>query len=88
MKKLNTFIIQIANTILNKCISFYLYNIRHITKAIICLNLRSVIMHNREITYTVKNRQFIKNSVNCKDQIFSLQSVRETYIIIKIKNVL
>ena len=35
--KLYTFIIQIANTILNQCISICLYKIQHITKAIIGL---------------------------------------------------
>ena len=35
--KLYTFIIQIANTILNQCISLCLYEVGHITKAIICL---------------------------------------------------
>ena len=49
-----TFIIQIANTILNKCISIYLYKIGNITKAIIGLNVRSIIMHNRGITHIVK----------------------------------
>jgi len=35
-----TFIIQIANTILNKCISIYLYKIGNITKAIIGLKCK------------------------------------------------
>jgi len=74
MKKLNTFIIQIANTILNKCISFYLYNIRHITKAILCLNLRSVIMHNREITYTVKIDSLSKTQLVVRNKFSFLLS--------------
>ena len=44
IKKHYTFIIQIANTILNQCISLYLYKIGQITKAIFCLKLK-VICH-------------------------------------------
>jgi len=44
MKTYNTFIIQIANTILNQCISLCLYKIGHITKAIKCLIIK-VIYH-------------------------------------------
>ena len=42
--KLNTLIIEIDNTILNKCISLCLYKVGHITKTIICLKLK-VIYH-------------------------------------------
>ena len=38
--KLYTFIIQIANTISNQCISLCLYKIGHITKAMICIKLK------------------------------------------------
>ena len=71
--KLYTFIIQIANTILNQCISLCLYKIGRITKAIICLKLKSFqfVMHNREITHIVKT-EFIKNSIGWKDQMFFL----------------
>ena len=41
-EKLYTFIIQIANTILNQCISLCLYKIGHITKAIICLTFKLI----------------------------------------------
>ena len=56
---LYTFIIQIANTILNQCISLCLYKIGHITKAIICLKLS----HLPCITGNLysENRQFIKS---------------------------
>ena len=37
---LYTFIIQISNTLLNQGISHCLYNIGHITKAIICLKFK------------------------------------------------
>jgi len=71
--KLYTFIIQIANTILNQCISLCLYKIGRITKAIICLKLKSFqfVMHNKEITHIVKT-EFIKNSIGWKDQMFFL----------------
>ena len=52
--KLFTFIIQIANTISNQCISLCLYKIGNITKAIICLKLKVICHDNREITYKVK----------------------------------
>jgi len=29
-------------------------------------------MHNREITHIVKNRQLLKNSIGCKDQMLFL----------------
>jgi len=38
--KLYTFIIQIANTIVNQCSSLCLYKIGHITKAIICFKFK------------------------------------------------
>ena len=66
--KLYTFIIQIANTLLNQCISLCLYKIGHITKAIISL-IYKVIYHVQQGDNSYReNRQVIKNSTDCKDQ--------------------
>ena len=72
--KLYTFIIQIANTILNQCISLCLYKIGYITK-LICFQLK-VICHawQGDNSYS-ENRQFIKKSIGCKDQMFFLLSL-------------
>jgi len=37
-------------------------------------------MHTRDITRIEKTRQFIKISIDCKDQMFCLLSFRQTYV--------
>ena len=59
--KLYTFIIQIANTILNQCISLCLHKLGHLRIK------KSFIMHNREITHIVKTYSLSKTrSFNCQ----------------------
>ena len=57
---------------LNQCISLCLYKIGHLIKAIIHLKFK-VICHAKQgdNSYS-ENRQFIKNSIGCKDQMFFL----------------
>ena len=72
MKKLYTFIIQIANTILNQCISPCLYKIGHTTKA--------CIMHNREITHIVKTDSLSKTQLVVRNKCSFCCHLRETYV--------
>jgi len=70
--KLYTFIIQIANKILDQCISLCLYKIGHITKAIICLKFK-VIYHayQGDNSYS-ENRQFIKKLLSGTNVLFAV----------------
>ena len=69
--KLNTFIIQISNTI--KCILLFLYKLEHISNSI-TLNYMLFIMHNREITHIVKTDGYSKNSIGKVLVLFLMQS--------------
>jgi len=63
--KWKLFIIRISNTILNQCISLCLYKNRTHNKGNkrVALNLKSFIMHNREITHIVKTDSLSKNEL-------------------------
>ena len=61
-----------TNTILNQCISLCLYKIGHITHAIICLESNVICHALQGDNLYHENRQFIKKSIDCKDQMFFL----------------
>ena len=63
---------QISYTILSQCISICLYNIEHITKAIICLKLKFIYHALQGDNLYIEKGQFMRNSIDCKDQIFWL----------------
>ena len=77
MKTKHFFMIQISNTILNQCISLSLYEIGHITKDIIGFKFKVIVYASQgDNSYICsENRQFIKNSNDCIDQILCLPLV-------------
>ena len=71
---------EIANKISKQCISLCLYKIGDIAKAIICLKFK-VIYHayQGDNSYS-KNKQFIKNSIECKERVFFLLSIERNFV--------
>jgi len=51
----------------------------NITKPITDLIFKYLSLHYNEITHIVKHRQFIKKSIDCKDQILFLVSSERNY---------
>jgi len=63
---------------LNQCILLYLYIIGHITKAIIGHQFKGIYHTKQGDNLYSENRQFIKNSINCKDQNSFCCQLKET----------
>ena len=69
--------IQLSNTILNQYISLGLYEIRHITKAIIILIcLKYIVFYHAYC----ENGHFLNKMICCKDQNLFCCQLRETYV--------
>ena len=67
-------------TLLNQCISLCLYEIGHITKAILCFKSKSFIMHTRDIAHIVKTDSLSKTQLIGKTKCLLCCHLRETYV--------